>query len=402
MSNKISRRSFLKYSGAGILFTALARLDPQWASATDTESAVTSRVHVHTFNPQLTGAQQAVQDTLLAATDLSWLNQGDSVFVKVACNSNLAPPSVTSPNAVSGVVQALLAAGAGTVYVGDMSGAMFVRHLAEDGFGSTRDNMREVGLLQAAEEAGATVHCFEEVPFEEAYVAGVPNGEHHWGEELQVAAILDDVDHIINLPRLGKHVLAGMTLGLKSSVGWISDHSRMVLHRDGDTFQEKIAEINAIPQIAGKTRLTLTLVDKILTTYGPDAGYHLPLQHPLIIASEDAVSHDQIALVTLLWGRRQTPEDVREADPYPNQSDGFNAWFVGTTWGEEAAAAYKTMPTFDNLAAADGATHINYAYQLLNGGRPDRIEVIPGGMQLDWVLGDMFVADPDLNIVLNS
>ena len=400
MSFKLTRRRFLKLSGISTIATGLARFDPGLAAAMVKTPETDFPVHVHTFDPDQITAPDAVQATMSLATDLGWLTEGDSVFVKVACNSDYPPPSVTSPAVVEGVVKMLVEAGAGTVYVGDMSGALFVRHLAERGFGSTRDNLRQTGILEAAESAGAIIHCFEEVPFDEAYLPGIPEGDHHWGEDLQVAAILDQVDHIINLPRLGKHVLAGMTLGMKSGIGWISDYSRMVLHRDADTFQEKIAEVNAIPQIAEKTRLTMTLVDKALTTYGPDAGYHLPLAHPLVIASEDVVSHDQIALVTLLWGRRQTPQEIRDQVPYPVQANDFNAYFVRTTWGDEAAAAYKNLLTYDDLADGDAMTHINYAFELLHGGRPDKIEVVPSGLELDWVLAEMLIAKPELNIVI--
>ncbi|MFN8528597.1 MAG: DUF362 domain-containing protein [Anaerolineae bacterium] len=338
---------------------------------------------------------------MAAVTDFAWLHPGDSVFVKVASNSNLAPPSVTSPDVLEGVIRSLQAAGAGTIYVGDMSGAQFVHHLADHTMGSTRDNMRDNGLLAAAEAAGAVIHCFEEIPFETAYVPGVVSGTHHWGDGLQVAEILDRVDHIVNLPRLGKHVLAGASLGLKNAVGWISDHSRMVLHRDGATFHEKIAELNIVPQLRDKMRFTLTLADRALTTYGPDAGYALPLSHPLIIASTDVVSHDQIALLTLMWARRQIPADVLAQDPYPDQSNGLNWWFVRVTWGDEIAG-YQELPTVDDLAAADSLTHINLAYDRIHGGRPDAIEVIPGGLGLPQTLGDQLTRDPALRIVVQA
>ncbi len=401
-SGKSSRRNFLKLAGAS-LGAALTRFGsiPAAMGVMPQMTPNTNQVHLHTFDPALTNTSDAVRTAMLAATDLSWLNEGDSVFVKPASNSAYAPPAVTSPDVLEGVVRTLYEAGAGTVYVGDMSGAMYVRHLAEDGFGSTREIMRQNGLLAAAETTGATIHCFEEVPFEDAYIPVIPAGEHHWGEDLQVAEILDRVDHIVNLPRLGKHITAGATLGLKNSVGWISDYSRMVLHRDADTLHEKIAEINAIPQLAEKMRLTLTLVDKALTTYGPDSGYPLTLNRPLILASDDVVSHDQIALLTLLWARRRTPAEFLDADPYLTDGNGVNWWFVRTTWGQEAAAAYQTLPTFPDLADADIPMHINYAYEILQGGRPDVIEVVPGGIAPDDGLVAVLAGNPELNVVVS-
>lgn len=397
-SKNLSRRTFLVIGASS--FLALA--GPNWphTSARSNEPAAKT-VHLHTFDPAATPTNDAVRAALLAATDLSWLHQGDSVFVKVASNSNYAPPSVTSPDVLEGVISLLREAGAGAVYVGDMSGAQFVRHLPNETTGSTRECMRANGLLAAAEAAGAVIHCFEEVPFEQAYIPGVPSGDHHWGDDLMVAEILDRVDHLINLPRLGKHVLAGASLGLKNAVGWISDHSRMVLHRDASTFQEKIAEINTIPQLAGKMRLTLTLADQALTTYGPDAGHHFSLRQPIIIASDDVVSHDQIALLSLFWTRSQTPKTALAEDPYPAQSNGLNWWFVRVTWDNEIGG-YQDLPTFDNLAAADALTHINTAYDLLYGGRPDRIDVVSGGLALDETLAAMLTADPELRIVMRQ
>lgn len=403
---KLTRRDFLKLAGVGsALFASGANasfLVPLRFPAQQ-NSTSNSRVSIHTFNTTETSHTDAVRDAILSTTDLSWLNSGDSVFVKVAANSNYSHPSVTSPAVLEGVIKTLKEAGAGTVYVGDMSGAQFVRHLATETIGSTRENLRQTGLLQAAESAGAEIHCFEEVPFDAAYVAGIPQVEnHHWGQDLQVAEILDRVDHIVNLPRLGKHVLAGATMGLKNAIGWISDHSRMVLHRDAATFQEKIVEVNAIPQIADKTRLTLTLVDQILATYGPDAGYHYPLNQPLILASEDVVSHDQIGLLILLWARTQLPESVLAEDPYPDETNGLNWWFVRVTWGEEAAAAYQDLTAFASLVDTETPTHINLAWDRLRGGRPDAIEVLASGLPLDATLIAALIQYTALGVLLNQ
>lgn len=390
----ISRRQFLGMSGAGLvgLMTGL--------KGARAAQPYRTRVHLHSFDPAATPAAQAVQDAMLAATDMSWLKPGDSVFVKLASNSNYPPPSVTSPDVLAGVVSVLQFAGAGTIYVGDMAGAYFCRHLADQTIGSTREVMRENGLLAAAEATGATVHVFDEVPFHQAYVTATNAGS--WANDLQVAEILDRVDHIVNLPRLGKHVLAGASLGLKNAIGWVSDYSRMVLHRDGASFHQRIAEVNAIPQLRDKMRLTLTLVDKALTTYGPDAGYHLALNRPLIIASDDLASHDQVALMTLVWGRDRTPQDIVRGDPYPAESNGMNWYFVRVTWGADPIASYTDLPTFRDIADGGAMTHINQAFTLLNGARPDAIEVVPGGVALDEALVGVLTSKPELNIVMSA
>jgi hypothetical protein len=191
-----------------------------------------------------------------------------------------------------------------------------------------------------------------------------------------------------------------VTLGLKNAVGWISDHSRMVLHRDAATFHEKLVELNAIPQLIDKMRLTLTLVDQALTTNGPDQGYRLPLAQPIILASDDVVGHDQVALLALLWARSQTPADALATDSYPHEANGLNWWFVRVYWGEENAAQYQTLQSFDSLAAPDVPTHINMAWEGLRGGRPDAINVLASGLPLSDSLSAILTKDPNLHVML--
>lgn len=385
-NNTVSRRNFLLSTCAGALSVVLG-----WPRLANASQPVPHQVHLHAIDGAVTDSVKAM---MRAVTDFNWLKRGDTVFVKVASNSYLAPPAVTSPAVLEGVVQTLLEQGAGTVFVGDMSGAYYVRHLPSRTDGSTRESMRINGLLAAAVNAGAIVHCFEEVPFKEAYIEGVPQIDHHWGNDLFVAEVLDRVDHVINLPRLGKHVLAGATLGLKNAVGWISDYSRMVLHRDAETFHEKIAEINAIPQLQDKMRLTMTLIDKALTTKGPDNGYPLELEQPLLLAAVDVVDHDQIALMVLLWARELTPAVEISADPYLTHADRYNKGFVQQVWQQQA----ETLPTFEALDDINASTYINLAYAILHGGRPDQIELLTGTKPLPSSLIDMLAGNPDLNI----
>ena len=77
--------------------------------------------------------------------------------------------------------------------------------------------------------------------------------------------ILKQVDHIILLPRVSRHALAGSTLGLKAAVGWLRDDSRLELHRDARSFLEKIVEINDTTTLRRKLRLVLTVATNFPT-----------------------------------------------------------------------------------------------------------------------------------------
>jgi hypothetical protein len=137
-------------------------------------------------------------------------------------------------------------------------------------------------------------------------------------------AILTEMDHVVLMPRCGRHVLAGSTLGLKAAVGWWRHDSRLEYHRDAATFSEKTADANTVPTLLGKQRLVLTSATHVLTTFGPDEGYVHQPDTGLVIASRSVVAHDMVSLAWLLEGRAATPAARRDGllDD-PNQSGTF-------------------------------------------------------------------------------
>ncbi|MFZ5573544.1 MAG: DUF362 domain-containing protein [Thermodesulfobacteriota bacterium] len=299
---------------------------------------------------------RAVQRTAEAATDFSWLSRGDVVFIKPVANSPNPYPAVTSPLAVRAMTGLLLRKGAGKVIVGDKPGVITVHHEPEERSGSSRDVLTRVGLHVAAIESGAEMHYFDEYGYD-AYSGYRTSSPGNWKNELMLPDILNHVDHIVLLPRVSRHVLAGTTLGLKAAVGWLRDDSRLEFHRDADTFFEKIAEINDAPVLRQKLRLTLSVATKVLSTYGPDKGYVATPKTGLVFASDSLLAHDMAALGWLLWNREfETPPGELSwfNDPYTGIPSSLNSGFVGYIWGIRQwyhASHYDPVPI--TSAAAD-------------------------------------------------
>ena len=154
-----------------------------------------------------------------------------------------------------------------------------------------------------------------------------------------------EVDHIVLLPRVSRHILAGTTFGLKAAVGWLRDDSRLELHRDARSFLEKAVEINDAPVLRHKLRLVLSLATKVQTTFGPDQGYAVEPDPGLVFGSESLLAHDMVALGWLLWNREHgTPPAhlVWYRDPYRAYPGALNRAFVGYTWGLKALLASET------------------------------------------------------------
>lgn len=172
--------------------------------------------------------------------------------------------------------------------------------------GCTRALMEKSGLAQAVAKAGGELCCFEE-PGWDAFYPETPLHGTNWREPLMVSGTLQDVDHIVLLPRCAHHFMAGASLGLKAAIGYCRTDTRLMLHKEAASFSEKIAEANTILTLVKKQRLVLTVADKVLTMYGPNEGCVIQTEPGLVIASSSVVAHDMVSLAWLLKNRGQTP-----------------------------------------------------------------------------------------------
>ncbi|MFO7965921.1 MAG: DUF362 domain-containing protein [Desulfobacterales bacterium] len=296
------------------------------------------------------GVKRAVRSAAEAATDFSWLSRGDRVFIKPAHNSGNPYPATTSPEAVAVMIELLKEKGAGRIVVGDMAGIEHLK-LRPDGLtGSTRQLMERSGMANAALQAGAEIHCFEE-PGWNAFYEDLPAPGSHWKKGLMMPDILQDMDHIVLMPRCSRHALAGSTLGLKAAVGYWRTDTRLEYHKDAATFQEKTAEGNTVKTLMEKQRLVLSAAHVIQTTFGPDRG---TASHPptgLVFASRSVTAHDMVSLAWLLENRTRLPESKKRGfnDPYARQ------WMVslGNRWVVHMLGGLRQSLFVEKLARND-------------------------------------------------
>jgi len=328
----------------------------------------------------------------LAHHDFSWLSSGDSVFVKLSCNSGHVHPAVTSPAAVSGLCAELFARGAGRVIVGDQAGVESVRLAAgESRFGSTKELMQGNGLHDAITAAGAEPHFFDDQGYEAGYFEATPPNGHHWQKPMMLPSIIKQVDHIVYLPRLASHGLAGYTHGLKSAVGWLRDDSRYHMHNDAASLHEKYTEINYSAELASRLRLIFTFAEKLMLHQGPDTGTVAVVDPRLVIASDDIANHDAFSAALLRHFDTNTPSEGNSFLAYGDGSgaDMRNRFFVqtyveqttGIPWGQggEGYTQLSGHKYWEGIAADRG---LSRAYEL-RGGIPTTIPVRLDGSPLD-------------------
>lgn len=309
--SKITRRKFLGYSAA------VAATAPFYSCS---ESKPTGSISMEKsrlkpkkgYKPKVTSAwiksseyknkEKLLREVIEDATDFSWLKKGDSVLLKLALNSGNQFPATTDPWLLSVVIRLLKEKGAGRIIAGDKSGVEYVRQFKDFKEGSSRKLCDSSGLLKVIEESAATPDFFEEKSFD-SYFKGSPEITSHWKEPIWITSVVKEVDHVIYLPRISSHIMGDITCGMKIGVGFLRDDSRLAFHRGGSKFYQMYEEINDVPEIKSRLRLTVTSGRKLFTTIGPDMGHLSEPDYGLVMASEDIAANELLSYAWLKWNR---------------------------------------------------------------------------------------------------
>ncbi len=261
--------------------------------------------------------EEDIKDVFLRATNnLEWLKEGDLVLLKPAINSPDPYPATTSPVGIR-VVKKILEERGAKVIVGDQSG---IEHVVCGPEGIVKGDSEKCfidagneGEFKSFEKDGWDgFNHFTEAP--------------SWENGFYYTKWVDEVDHIISLPRLSTHAQAGVTLGFKNMVGILREDSRMEFHQEGPfnaafkvyakqagmkggkivdrKFFEKMTEISLA--IKDKLRLTLVVGTKAQVTFGPDAkvmqtfkSRQVELEEGVVFASDDQVAAEVYGIALL-------------------------------------------------------------------------------------------------------
>jgi uncharacterized protein (DUF362 family) len=208
-----------------------------------------------------------------------FLKPGDSVLLKLALNSSNSFPATTSPYMVSQIVTLLKEHGAGDVFVGDKSPT----------WQDTINCMQKTGIYQAAQDAGAELVVFND----EDMIQVQPAQAIRWPDGFSMPKIFNQVEHIIVLPTLRTHQMAGFTMGMKIFVGALPQDDRFFIHKSLQ-FLEVIAEIALCTD---KIRLSILDARQGFNSDGPDSGNLI--KPDIVVASRDLVAADAVGLAML-------------------------------------------------------------------------------------------------------
>ncbi|HEX3020453.1 MAG TPA: DUF362 domain-containing protein [Chitinispirillaceae bacterium] len=320
-------------------------------------------------------ASDEIKKKILESPYLDFLSKGDSVFIKLSSNSTRPHPAVTSPAAIEIIVNTLKEAGAGEIIIGDQAGVQYARLTQQGRKSSTRDVFSKNGILQEILNSKSKIHCFDDHGWN-SYFSPKIDFQSYWVKELYLPKIIHDVDHLIYLPRLSSHCYSGYSGGLKNAVGFLRDDSRLALHRDGENFHKRIAEINYVQEIRSKLRLTLTIADKALLHFGPDMGKVLEINKTVIIASDNLIHHDYLSTALLNWYNKKSNSLFKIAPLFHfPKSMNWNYMIVNDLWGKQERQKTTAISPFkldDALECHPTLSH----YCNISGFHPSKLNTV--------------------------
>ena len=203
-------------------------------------------------------------------------------LIKPNCNTDDPYPRDTHPETVRAIAEGLIGAGvpASRIVLGETSGR--ARGLP------TRHTMKNLGMLEIAEDLGLGVCCFEE----DEWVTVKPPEAAAWPEGIKIPRRVYNAERVILTPIMRPHSSATFTISLKLAVGMLDSMGREWLH-DGHAHHEKVVNLNLAYSadliVADATKI---LADKELTPEKAAAP-------GIIIASGSRVASDAVSVALM-------------------------------------------------------------------------------------------------------
>jgi uncharacterized protein (DUF362 family)/ferredoxin-like protein FixX len=206
---------------------------------------------------------------------------------KVLLKINLIGPkkaekaATTHPEFVRAVGRLIKAFGA-RVFVGDSSGGAIA------GMAPTKKSLVVSGIEKVANEENFTIMNFDEVGPTMKQIEG------NYSKELYISKVFEEMDVVINLPKLKTHSMGIYTGAVKNLFGAIPGLRKAKYHKDGPNpleFGEFLADIHR-----SIDNMPLHIMDGVISMQGEGPTAGKPYLAGKVLVSEDLLALDRIAI----------------------------------------------------------------------------------------------------------
>jgi uncharacterized protein (DUF362 family)/NAD-dependent dihydropyrimidine dehydrogenase PreA subunit len=150
---------------------------------------------------------------------------------------------------------------------------------------NTMNGFTVSGIKAVAEKYNAKIIAFENDKISDRKINGIIL------KELKITSLIDDVDYIINMPKMKTHMLMRITGAVKNCYGFIPGFQKAIYHtkgKDENQFGELLIDIYT----QCKDKIAINIMDAIVGMEGEGPGNGDPKNTGLIIASTDALALD--------------------------------------------------------------------------------------------------------------
>jgi len=150
------------------------------------------------------------------------------------------------------------------------------------------------GLTRAADKAGLKKVANElDCPLVEFNRPSFPlKNDDRFFKQLEIDQAVFDADVVINLPKWKTHIMMLLTLGVKNLFGCVPGPKKPLWHLKAGDDRKWFARV--LVDLYQTIRPSLTILDGIVGMEGNGPGSGTPISLGLILASDDALSLDQI------------------------------------------------------------------------------------------------------------
>ncbi len=330
--SRVDRRHFMRTAGTVSAGAGILGVAPTWSEAAD-GSAASEKADVGLARGS--SMQDAVNKAVELAGGMAFIKADQTVLIKPNCTGGALNPTTTSPEVIYAVIKLVSEQGPKRIIVSDRC----FSPVFKSDFPLTLDIMKKAGHLEAVNQAisdfkAPVVAVGLERPeemFEELGVAAdTPPWRHikleeatSWPDGFELAELLFQVDHVINVPVIKTHFQAWFTMSMKAFVGMSSHDTRREFHGAfkgvNSLFDQKapgsrrrrgregrkldVEEVNPMVQRIAELNLALKPALNILDGTqsfvfgGPSHGD--TAEPKLIVASRDRVAADVTGVAVL-------------------------------------------------------------------------------------------------------
>jgi len=204
-------------------------------------------------------------------------------------------------------------------------------------YGKTKRAYTLMGLDQAAMRLKA-----ELVNLEELELIEIQSPSGRILPKFKATALLDQIDFVVNLPKMKTHILTGITGAIKNCLGLLPGSLKRAVHRiapNGQTMSQALVDI--FSGIKAKVPLALNLMDGIIAMEGQGPTHGQAKQTAWLLASTDPVALDVTAAAIMGFNPARVLTIVQAAKAGLGIADPSCIELRGADWSELPVPGFK-------------------------------------------------------------